>query len=155
MELSPGAGVVESVQEGFMADLITTTGKALKSAGPSLKSLETALAKQSKPLMKTLSKLDAATLAKMGGGAAAVAAIYYAARALIGGGTEGAKEVKASAGRVAKAAKAGAAPAASKAKAAAKNVVKRGTAAAKPAAKKVAAKKPAKPRGRKAATAAA
>lgn len=136
-----------------MADLITTTGKALKSVGPSLRSLETALAKQSKPLIKTLGRLDAATLAKMGGGAAAVAAIYYAARALIGGGSEGAKEVKASAGRVAKAAKAGAAPSASKAKAAAKNVIRRGKTAAKTTAAKATTKRTAKPRARKTATA--
>ncbi len=119
-----------NLQEDFMADLITTTGRALKSVTPSLSSLEATISRQAKPLMKTLGRLDAATLAKMGGGAAAVAALYYAARALIGGGSEGAKEVKASAGRVAKAAKAGAAPSAGKAKAAAKNVIKRGKATA-------------------------
>ena len=131
-----------------MADLITTTGRALKSVTPSLSSLEATISRQAKPLMKTLGRLDAATLAKMGGGAAAVAALFYAAKALIGGGSEGAKEVKASAGRVAKAAKAGAAPSASKAKAAAKNVIKRGKAtAAKATTKaKATAKRAASPR---------
>ena len=75
---------------------------------------------------------------------------FGGARALIGGGTEGAKEVKASAGRVAKAAKAGAAPSASKAKAAANNVMKRGKATA--AKGKTAAKRSAKPRAKKAAS---
>lgn len=67
-----------------MSDIIATTGKALKSVGPSLRHLETTIVKQSRPLLKTLGRLDAATLAKAGGGVAAFAAIFFAAQSLLG-----------------------------------------------------------------------
>lgn len=68
-----------------MADLMTASGRsaALKQFQPSLRRLESTLAKQSRPLMRTLQKLDGATLAKIGGGVAAFAAIFFAAQSLL------------------------------------------------------------------------
>ena len=92
-----------------MPDLMTASGRnaMIKSLTPNIAKLERTLAKQSKPIMKTLSKLDTATLAKVGGGVAAFAAIFYAAQALLRKPDE--KTAKTQVKRVRRAAKTGAA----------------------------------------------
>ena len=86
-----------------MPDLMTAGGRTamIKSLTPNLSKIESTLARQSKPLLKTLRSVDGATLAKLGGGVAAFAAIFYAAQSLL----TGKKPATKAAAKVVKAAK--------------------------------------------------